>query len=377
MKIKLTPSRIGKLRPKSSEFTVWDVVTPHFGVKVAPTGSMRFIHLAPLEGKLKKRTIGDAKEMPLDVARAIACEINFGEERRPNPCPLLSEWVDTWWPQAKTRLKPGTQRNYRNCLKRHLLPTFGEMRLDAIDKNTVLPWFERISRRTPGGANHTLSMLSAILNNAKMGGIIPTNPVRRIRRNPTRKMTRFLSGGERGRLLAAIDALPPCNRKQGMIIKMLLSTGCRLNEIMSLKWEEVGDGVLNLASSKTGARKVWLGPEAVAVLEEARSMRDALVDSKYVFPSFVYPDRCFVDIDGIWRKLRVEAGIPDVRLHDLRHSFASEAVRQGIALPVVSKLLGHSNIKMTMRYAHASNAECEEAAERIAKRITDLLGGNE
>ena len=371
MKINLTPSRIGKLRPKSSEFTVWDAATPHFGVKVAPTGSMRFIHLAPVEGKLKKRTIGDARVMPLDEARAIAREIDSGEERHSTPCPLFSEWVDTWW--AHTRLKPSTRNGYQKCLNRHLLPKFGEMRLDAIDKPTVLPWFERLSRHTPGGANHALSLLSTILNNAKMGGIIPTNPLRRIRYNPKRQMTRFLSSEERNRLLTQIDARPPCYRTQGLVVKMLLSTGCRLGEILSLKWEEVGDGVLNLADSKTGARRVWLGPEAVAILEDAKTLKHASESSMYVFPSYKQPHRCLTAIDWFWRKLRADAGIPDVRIHDLRHSFASEALRQGIALPVVSKLLGHSDIKMTMRYTHASSKEFEEAAERIAGRISFLL----
>lgn len=375
MKIKLTPSRILKLRPKPAEFIVWDAATPHFGVRVTPTGAMRFIHLAPADGKLKKKTIGDARIMPLGEARAIARDIDSGDGYNSKPCPLFREWVDTWWPQAKARLKPRTQRVYRHLLDRHLLPALGEERLDTINQSTILPWFEKFSRSSPGNANNALSLLSTILNNAKRAEIINTNSALRIPHNPKRKMTRFLSDEERRRLLAAIDALPPNRRTQGMAIRMLLCTGCRLREILSLKWSEVGDRVLNLAESKTGARKVWLGSEAVAILEEAKAMQDAKEGRDYVFPSTQNHRRGFASVDKCWKQLRTEAGISDVRLHDLRHSFASEAVRRGVALPVVSRLLGHSNIQMTMRYAHASNAEVEEGAERIAERISALLQG--
>ena len=375
MKINLTPPRIGKLRPKSSEFTVWDAATPHFGIRVSPTGSMRFIHLAPVEGKLKKRTIGDARVMTLVEARAIAREIDSGEEINSKPCPLFSEWVDTWWEQARTRLKPRTQSIYQALLKNQLLPALGNVRLDTIDQSAVLPWFERFSRSSPGNANRALSLLSSILNSAKKADIIPTNPVRRIHRNPRRIMTRFLDSEERDRLLTEIEALPPRHRTKGMVVKLLLSTGCRLGEILSLKWAEVGDGVLNLADSKTGARRVWLGPEAAAILDEVRGLKNVSEGSEFVFPSSANQRNRYANFHRFWWKLRAEVGIPDVRLHDLRHSFASEAVRQGVALPVVSKLLGHSDIKMTLRYTHASNKELEEAAERIGKRLNNLLTG--
>ena len=311
--------------------------------------------------------------MPLEEARAIAREIDSGEESNTAPCPLFSEWIDIWWVQAQVRLKPSTQRIYQELLNKQLLPALGNIRLDTIDQTTVLPWFERFSRSSPGNANRALSLLSSILNSAKMAGIIPTNPVRRIRRNPRRIMTRFLDSEERNRLLGEIEALPPRHQTKGMVIKMLLSTGCRLGEILSLKWAEVGDGVLNLADSKTGARRVWLGPEAVAILEEVRAMKNVSEGSEFVFPSSANHRNRFASFHRFWWKLRAEAGIPDVRLHDLRHSFASEAVRQGVALPVVSRLLGHSNIQMTMRYTHASNAEVEAAAERIGKQIAALL----
>ena len=377
MKIKLTPSRIGRLRPKKSEYTAWDAITPHFGVRVMTTGAMRFIHLAPVEGRLKRTTIGDAGRMPLDEARAKARDIDAGcGESNAEPCPTLREWIkETWIPQTSHHRKPGTRDRYRRILDVHLLPAFGQMRLDAIGVTQFLDWFERYSRKSPIGANRAMEILNTALNHAVRAEVIPFNPLNGIRPNPSRKMTRFLDDGERERLLATLDALPPSQRPKVLPIKLLLFTGCRHHEILSLRWEEVGEKVLNLAESKTGARKVWLSAGARAVLDEAKAMQEASGHSKFVFPRKKDKGRCMGDIGYYWRKIRVRAGIPDVRLHDLRHSFASEAVRQGIPLLVVSKLLGHSKISMTMRYVHASSCEVETAADRIAEHLFNLLQG--
>ena len=377
MKINLTPSRIGRLRPRKNEFTMWDSTTPHFGIRVAPTGAMRFIHMAKVDGKLRKTTIGDATRMPLDQARAAARDIDAGAVEEVKPCPTFREWVEgVWRPQASPRLKPSTRKSYGHALAAQLLPAFGRKRLDAINRDAVLRWFDPYSRRAPGGSNEALSVLGSILGHAARTGVVPSNPVRGIRRNPERRVTRFLGRDERERLLAAIDALPPEHMAKGLAIKMLLFTGCRANEIAALRWSEVGEKALDLADSKTGARRVWLGTEARAILDRARALHNESGGSDYVFPDPMDGSRCVRGFDVFWRRLRGRVGLSDVRLHDLRHSFATEAVRQGIPLAVVSKLLGHANIEMTMRYAHASNKEAEEAAELVAGRLAVLLAGD-
>ena len=377
MKINLTPARIKKLRPKPGEYTVWDANTPHLGVRVAPTGSMRFTHLMLVRGKLKRTTIGDPWRMTLDRARSIARDLNEGRGKSTKPCPTFAEWVEVWWEQTTPSLKPSTRRNYRNTLDRHLMPTFGNRRLDAIGRTAILKWFTRYSRKAPGNANKAIDLLGNILNHAIKAKVAPGNPVRSIRKNPKRTITRCLSGEERDRLLAEIDAVKPRYRTQALVVRMLVFTGCRLGEILHLRWDEVGDNTLDLADSKTGTRKVWLGSESKGVLAEARARQEeAGLRTAFVFPSTRDHSRGFESIDPFWYGLRARAGIPDVRLHDLRHSFASDAVRKGIPLPVVAKLLGHSDIKMTMRYTHAGRDEVEESAERIGKRINTLLCGS-
>ena len=383
MKIRLTPVRIRELRPSLREFTVWDTETPHFGVRVRPNGEMRYVHLVRRNGKLRKTTIGDARVMPLDDARVAAAGLDeaSGTEavaRRPS-CPTFGEWVEqTWWPQTSPHHKPGTRKRHRIALDKQLLPAFGEERLDEIDRDAILAWFERHSLKAPGGANRELEILRSILNHAVRADVIPRNPAKRIPFNPKKRMTRFLSEPERERLLAELDGVPEKYRIRALAIKMLLFTGCRRNEILALRWSEVGDGVLHLADSKVGPRKVWLGEEALAILDEARAAReDAARRSDYVFPHFRYPDRYEDQIDFFWRDLRARAGLNGLRLHALRHSFASEAVRQKVALPVVQKLLGHGKIEMTMRYTHISDTDVEEAANRVGNSLAAMLDGEE
>ena len=379
MKTNLTASKIERLRPKSREFTLWDSATPHFGVRITPTGTMRFIHLAPVDGRLRKRTIGDARRMPLEEARAIARGIDEAGSKEPErkPYPAFGEWVVTWWERSTDDLKPRSIELYRYMLDRQLLPVFGTKPLDEIDKRAVIAWFEGYSRTSPGAANKALMLLGAILELAVRVEILSTNPARNIRKNPGSKLTRFLSDEERERLLVELDRVPPVHRVKALAVKMLLFTGCRRNEILGLRWREVENGILRLEDSKVGARKVWLGDEAQTVLDKAKQLQDKSVRSEYVFPHHQDTGKGLgvAGFDSFWLKLRVRAGIPDVRLHDLRHSFASEAVRRGIPLPVVSKLLGHTNITMTMRYAHVSNADVEAAAERIGQHLFDQLRG--
>ena len=380
MKTRLTPSGIKRIRPKASEYTLWDDKTRHFGIRVKTTGSMRYIHMAKVDGKVRRTTIGDPAYMPLDKARAFANDLNSGKglAAPKKPCPTLAEYVeDVWLPKTSLHRKPSTRYRTGMALTGQLLPAFGTMRLDEIDRTAILRWFEPYSRTAPGGANRALEALSTIFNHALGNGIIEFNPAKRIPRNPKKRMTRYLTAEERERLLKELDRPHRQFRYRRLAIKMLLFTGCRANEILSLRWDEVGENEINLSDSKTGARKVWLCAEARAILTEAREMQKSTGESEFVFPNPWMKGRSLQNIRLFWRSLRERVGIPDVRLHDLRHSFATEAVRQGIPLPVVSKLLGHSTLKMTMRYTHVSNSDAEEAAERIAVRIANQLEGTE
>ena len=256
-------------------------------------------------------------------------------------------------------------------LERQLIPAFGRLPLDAIRRIDVERWFDAYSRTAPGGANKALEILGQIMNAALTARQVETAPVKGIAKNPRPKLTRFLSAGEIEGLHRVLDQLVderPSRWPQADIIRLLLLTGCRKGEILKLQWSEVDGDRLNLADTKTGPRRVWLSQAAQTIL--ARQPRAA---SPYVFPSPRRPDKPLSHILHLWQRARKEAGLDDVRLHDLRHTVASQAVARGVPLSTVARMLGHADPTMTLRYAHVGDRELQAAAERIGKAIETAM----
>ena len=258
-----------------------------------------------------------------------------------------------------------------SALETQLLPNFGHLPLDEIAAEDVHAWFDHYSEKAPGGANRTLDVLRQILNHAIACGYQGGNPARGVVRNRTPLRTRFLSRTEVARLLAALNAHRGrgSGQQQADIIRLLLLTGCRKGELVGLRWSEVSEGTLRLRDGKTGPRLVYLNDRAQRIL-----LRQPRTGGPFVFPSLSDSSRHRSLELSLWRKARRKAQIEDVRLHDLRHTFASHAVMQGVPLPVVSRLLGHSRSRMTLRYAHAGDSETEAAAERIGIALASVLG---
>lgn len=281
------------------------------------------------------------------------------------------EFVDGPWRVAcYERCKESTRKRMDSALKSQLLPRFGAEPLKAIRRASVEEWFDCYSKSAPGGANRTLDVLRQIFNHAIKCGYLATNPTRGVLRNPRPKLTRFLSKVEVERLQTALDAHQGrrSGRQQVDIIRLLLLTGCRKGELVRLQWSEVKEDTLFLKDSKTGPRTVLLNAQAKGILD-----LQPRTGSSYVFPSPVDSSQPRSTELSLWRKVRRQAGIADVRLHDLRHTFASHAILQGVPVPVVSHLLGHSGTRMTLRYAHVSDPDTEAAAERIGVAIAAML----
>ena len=285
--------------------------------------------------------------------------------------PTFQDFVTGSWKAAcYDRCKPSTRKRMDSAIRTQLLPTFGARPLDRIDPATVHAWFDSYSRVAPGGANRTLDVLRQILNTAVAYGHLAINPTRSVTRNPRPKPTRFLSRAEVDRLNAALDAHQGrgSGRQQAAIIRLLLLTGCRKGELVHLRWSEVDGDTLRLMDSKTGPRTVMLSKRALVIVAQ-----QPRTQSPYVFPALDDPSQTRSTELSLWRKVRRQARIEDVRLHDLRHTFASHAVMHSVPLPVVSRLLGHSRARMTLRYAHVSDREIEAAAERIGRAIATFL----
>ena len=381
-RIRLTDSNAGRFRPGESEYTVRDTKTPGLGVRIKPSGYRTWVYHGNAAGKPRRCSLGPVGLKTVEDARLKCLELQLREQTGEAPdetvkvaVPKYRDFVEGEWKTARyDYFKPSTRKGVDSALKTQLLPNFGTLPLDRITRSRVNRWFDQYSRSAPGGANYTLDFLSGILNHAIVCGHIETNPTQGVRRNPRRKMTRFLSREEIRRLHNVLDACVaerPVYAPAADIIRLLLLTGCRRGEIENLQWREVGKDILELVDSKTGPRTVFLSPKAKAVID-----RQPRPDSPWVFPSPVNREkpRSADSVDGLWKLVRKQAGIEDVRLHDLRHSVASQAVLNGVPLPVVARLLGHSQVSMTLRYAHVAEKEVEAAAERVGRVIANLCG---
>ena len=371
---RLTDANVARLAPTSREYTVWDTRQAGLGVRVRPSGHRSYVYCRKGEEVARRITLGSAALTGVVEARSKCLAIETGARSdglEHGAAPTFGEFVAGPGRARLDRCKPSTQKAERWVLRARLLPAFGPVPLDRITHAGVTRWFDEYSRTAPGGANHALSVLRRILNYAVACGYLDTNPARGIKRNPRPKLTRFLSREEVRRLHRALDrcgGARPSRARQADIIRLLLLTGCRRGEILTLRWQDVDGDTLNLADAKSGPRRVFLNAVACAILE-----RQSRSGSAYVFPSPLDPGRPLSPDLPLWYSVRKEAGIEDVRLHDLRHSFASHAVLQGVPLPVVSRLLGHKRPSMTLRYAHVGDRETEAAAERVGAAIAYAL----
>ena len=375
---RLTDATIARLRTREREYTVWDGAVPGLGVRVRPSGGKSYVLLRQTSGGSRRVSLGPVSTKGIEEVRRESHARRALPEReesdaRKQDAPLFRDFVAGPWKEAHfDRYKPSTKVKARIVLNRWVLPAFGSKPLDRITPAHVRRWFDSYSRTSPGGANRTLGIVRQIMNFAIACGHIESNPTRGVKRNRRTPLTRFLSREEVGRLHGVLDMHAERggeNRKQADIIRLLLLTGCRKGEIVGLRWSEVQGDALMLADSKTGPRKVPLNSQARRILD-----RQPRGGSGLVFPSPRDPSRPRSDHLVLWYRVRREAGIEDVRLHDLRHTYASHAVMNGVPVPVVSRMLGHSSVRMTLRYAHLGDRDIEEAAERVGRGVADLMG---
>ena len=374
-RIRLTDAAVIRLRPREREYTVSDSRVPGLGVRVRPSGGRSYVLLGDAGGRSGRVSIGPVSTMTVAEARQECLARQTSPEpdgaARPTRAPLFRDFVEGEWKDLHFGgYKPSTRRTFSWLLDARLLPAFGTKPLDRITAAQVRRWFDVLSRTAPGNANHALTLFRQIMNFALARGHVDRNPAQGVRPNRRPRLTRFLSREEIARLHRALDGHSgKRSQAQADIIRLLLLTGCRRSEIMRLRWSEVHDETLMLADSKTGPRKVPLNSQARRVLD--RQKREG---SAFVFPSPRHPSRPRGLEMRLWYRVRREAGIEDCRLHDLRHTHASHAVINGVPIPVVSRMLGHSSVGMTMRYAHLGDRETEAAAERIGQSIGALLG---
>lgn len=382
MKQKLTKTSVEKIQPGNQDKIVWDTDVKGFGVKVTPRGRrsyfVRYRVGGGRNGRQRKPTIGTHGIITCDQARDMARRTLAAARDGKDPyqerkTQINAETVGDFWVVYRqrhlmVRTKPKTQADVTAIFERHILPTLGKQNLRAITKADVSRLHSKLNAK-PYQANRVLSALSGLFGRAEEWGHREerSNPCRNIQRYPEFSRESFLSREDRKRLAAVLDQQEKNNPVAVAFFRLALLTGCRKNELLRLSWSEVDleSKCLHLPDSKTGKRSILLSTDAVKILKNM----PRIADNPYVFPG-AKKGTHLVNVNKRWLKVREEAGLQDVRIHDLRHTFASIAVESGLGLPVIGGLLGHSNASTTQRYAHLAEDHAREAVEAIGKKIS-------
>jgi integrase len=315
----------------------------------------------------------EARKLLADAARGLAPTTARKEHRN---APTMQELRDRVEKRHWPKLRAGTRANNELVWRLHLLPVFGTTKIVDLERRQVVAWFHEQSDIRPVRANRCLEVLSKAMNLAELWELRPqgTNPCKGIESNRERKRKRYLTSAELKRLLAALDNFAEAGIRWrfAQLIRLLLLTGCRINEIMSAPWEwlDLNTAVLTLPpeAHKTGGngdeRRIHLPPQALLVLEELR----ARSNSEWIIAGD--GDGHLVGYWHMWADLLEDAKIQNLRVHDLRHSWASYAITQAnLTLPQVGAILGHASPQTTQRYAHLM----DEAAAGMAAKVAALI----
>ncbi len=269
------------------------------------------------------------------------------------------------------RCKPTTQAEYKRSVELFINPKFGTRKVTDIERKDVAELHHKL-QHIPYQANRTLGVLSKMFNLAEIWGLRPdgSNPCRHVKKYAEQKRERFLGSAEIAELGGVLDKVEQDGSETKAAvnaIRLLMLTGCRLNEIMTLKWDYVDlkDRELRLPDSKTGAKVVPFGKTAAAVLKRI----EKLDDNPYVITG-KKPGGCLTDLQHPWRRIRTKAKLDGVRIHDLRHSYASGALALGEGLSMIGKLLGHTQVQTTARYAHLAR----DPVKMAGSRVSDMIG---
>ena len=361
----------------------WDRELPGFGVRVYPSGRKVYIVQTRAGGKAGLRvTVGpDGVISPEEARRRAAliiARIKAGEEPVPEPLsaklakgPTVAELARRYLEDhVAVRCRPSTAELYRVAVEKYILPRFGKQPAIAVDHAQVTELHHAL-RAKPVMANKVVETLSRIYNAAEDKGLIPeaSNPCVLVVKNRERKRERFMTPDEFRRLGLALAEATTRRRVSPYAvaaIRLLILTGCRKREILHLRWEQVDleAAELVLAATKTGPRNVSLSPRAVRVLKSI----ERVPGNPWVIPGRV-EGRPMRNIDEAWGVVCKLAGLKDTRIHDCRHSFASRALALGENLPMIGRLLGHSELQATERYAHLDRDWVRDAAVRISESI--------
>jgi integrase len=376
-RIRLTDLMARSCKPALREYALQDAVIRGLTLRVRAEGAKTWILRTRKGDRALRIALGDAKTMTVEMARQRAHAILSGSTpaaaiTRPDAV-TLKKFAVLYLDRRQKDWRPLTLRSQRTYLGSQLLPALGKLPLDRIGVPEVAEWFHTYSRTKPGGANRAIAVLSDLITRAIEWGALPPdhpNPCFAIRRNRSRSRGQMLNTEALSRLGAALEKYALIRTDGVDAIRLLLLTGARPGEICDLQWQEVEPGRILLKQAKRGPRSIPLGTSATRILNARRKRHGA---SRFVFPHRTRPEHAMPLPVWTWRKIKHEAQLPpNLRLHDLRHNFASHALLAGESLLVAGSMLGHSRPAMTARYAHLADDHLLDAAQRIAAEIKNM-----
>jgi integrase len=382
---KLTKRLVDSALPTSDHDTfLWDSDLRGFGLRVKSSGVRSYIiQYRTAAGISRRMTIGQhgvltpdeaRKEAKFHLGRAAKGGDPAAEKAKARGGSTVADLAEQYLAEhASTKKKPSSVRMDRINLNKHILPLLGRKQVESISRADVRRLHYSM-RNTPGAANRCLALVSKMMNLAERWGIRPdgTNPCRHVEKNPEKKRKRFLSTEELARLGDACRAAEETSKVPPAflaLVRLLIFTGARLSEIQKARWEwvDLEAGELRLPDSKTGAKSIFLPAPALGVL----SQLPRVDGNPYVITGI--GNRYLVNVWKQWAFLRNIVALNDVRLHDLRHSFASVGAAGGMSLNIIGGLLGHRQPQTTARYAHLAADPLKAAADRIASTIAATM----
>jgi len=377
---RLTDAIVRRLpTPERGKHITPDSEVVGFGARVTANGARSYVlRYTTRAGRERTYTIGDATVWRATDARTKARELRREVEDGGDPlgaieeeraAPTITDLIERFRAEHLPRKRPGTARDYEGLLRLHIEPHFGQhtkvadVRFEDIDA-----LHRKITKAgSPYSANRAVTVLSKMFALAVRWHMRETNPCRGVERNVEYHRRRYLSGDELIRLTRALAR--HSERQVADAIRLLLLTGARRGEVLGMRWEDLQDGIWSKPPSSTKQKQhhqIPLSAPAQALLADIRKRQRPRTE--FVFPG-LGTSRHLVELKRSWRRIIKAAGIEDLHVHDLRHSYASQLVSGGASLPLIGALLGHSNPNTTARYAHLFHDPLRAATEKVGAVI--------
>ena len=379
--MKLTNKKVDQLTVEIKSYIAWDSEVKGFGVRVNLNNKKTFIVKYRVgsgrAAKVRKPVIGTYGVMKVEEARIIARKLIIEAFEGNDPKEIdktnitIKEFCNIYLQQhAEIKKKQSSVIEDKRMMKLHILPSFGNICIKDIN-SVMITKHHQSMYKTPHGANRLLSLISKMMNLAEKWNYrqLYSNPCRHIDRYKEKGREVYLTMDQIEKIGLVIKDLEKTESLYILsAIKILLFTGRRTGEILTLKWDYIDfkNFRMNLPDTKTGKKSFRFSPTVHQILS-------SLPDKEgYVFKSIIGNKRV-TTVRHIWRKICKLAGIENVRVHDLRHTYASLAVQSGYSLPIISKMLGHADIKTTQRYAHLHDDPVNQAVDKLDQQLESLI----